>query len=355
MSCGTDHEGDLPMISNDGAAALRSPASGPRRPILSAEHLQKRYGDRRALWSLSFSLDEGRVLGFLGPNGAGKTTAIRILTTILEPDAGYFVVDGISSQCPERVRYRIGVLPESQGFPKEITAIAYLTFFGQHYGLTTTEAKRSSLALLEQVGLQKRAKSLVGGFSRGMRQRLGIARALVHDPAVVFLDEPTLGLDPRGQQELLALVRRIAEQRGVAIVLCSHLLSEIESVCDDVIILSGGQVVAQGTVDEVVGRFQGNAIRIHVPTASVAEARQRLAAVPHIATVLVRGDRPGWLRVKLDDGATTTAPDDDHFAAEVRTEILETLIRARIPILTFEVGGDRLQDVFLRLTEDVIR
>ena len=163
--------------------------------LLLAQDLCRSYGPRAALKGLSFSLQAGRVLGFLGPNGAGKTTAIRILTTILEPDSGSFFVDGISSEYPNEIRRRIGVLPEGLGFPKQMTAIEYLTFFGQLYGRTATESKEHSLALIEQVGLQKRAKSLIGSFSHGMRQRLGIARALVNDPVVVFLDEPTLGLD----------------------------------------------------------------------------------------------------------------------------------------------------------------
>ena len=223
--------------------------------ILLAEDLRKSYGRIPALRGLSFSLKAGRVLGLLGPNGAGKTTTIRILTTILEPSSGHFFVDGISSEYPERIRRKIGVLPESLGFPKQITGIEFLTFFGQLYGRTATEARTYGLALLKEVGLQPRAKSLIGTYSRGMLQRLGIARSLVNEPMVVFLDEPTLGLDPRGQQELLSLVLRIARERNAGVVLCSHVLSEIEAVCDDVVILSSGQVVATGSVAEVIGSF----------------------------------------------------------------------------------------------------
>src|SRR5512147_717534 len=210
---------------------LKTTSSQPE--VLVAENLQKLYGKRKALRGLTFTLKAGRVMGFLGPNGAGKTTAIRILTTILDADTGYFSVEGIGSEYPEKIRSRIGVLPESLGFPKQITAIDFLAYFGQLYGLSNRDAKRRAVALLEEVGLQQRAKSLVGSYSRGMRQRLGIARALINNPVVVFLDEPTLGLDPRGQQELLGLVRRIARDRNTGVVLCSHLLTEIEGVCDD--------------------------------------------------------------------------------------------------------------------------
>ena len=339
------------MITESSAPTRHPPASRPQTEVLMAQDLHKSYGGREALRGLSFTLKAGRVLGFLGPNGAGKTTAIRILTTILEADSGHFVVDGISSQYPERIRRKIGVLPESQGFPRQITGIEYLSYFGQHFGRTATEAKRYGLTLLEEVGLEQRAKSVIGSYSRGMRQRLGIARALVNDPAVLFLDEPTLGLDPRGQQDLLSLVRRIARERNAGIVLCSHLLSEVESVCDDVVILSSGQVVAQGSLTEVAGQVQRNGIRVHVPPPSLAQAQQVLQAVPNVMRATPAGARPGWLQVELMDGTSGTSGEDNHSY----NGILEALISAKIPVLTFEAEGGRLQDVFLHLTEEVIQ
>src|SRR3972149_1862336 len=189
------------------------PSSSPSE-ILRAHDLRKSYGPRPALRGLSFSLDRGRILGFLGPTGGGKTPSIRILTTILEPDAGHFIVDGVASDDPQAIRSRIGVLPESLGFPRHMTGIEFLTFFGQPYGRTARQARTYGMALLEEGGMEQRAKSVIGTYSRGMRQRLGIARALVNDPAVVFLDEPTLGLDTKGQQELLALVQWIARVPG---------------------------------------------------------------------------------------------------------------------------------------------
>ena len=323
--------------------------------ILLADNLRKVYEARPALKGLSFSLKAGRVMGFLGPNGAGKTTAIRILTTILEPTSGHFFVDGISSDYPEKIRSKIGVLPESLGFSKQNTGLECLIYFGQLYGRSTAEAKAHALGLLEEVGMQQRARSLIGTYSRGMRQRLGIARALVNDPRVVFLDEPTLGLDPRGQQELHVLVRRIAQQRNAGVILCSHLLSETEGVCDDVIIMSVGQVVAAGTMSGVVGQTQGNAIqrniiRIRVPPPSVEAAQNILVALPNIKEITAPSEMAGWLRIELVDSLKGASPEEH----KVKNGILDTLIRAEIPVLGLEAEGGRLQDVFLQLTQEAI-
>jgi len=333
-----------------------SKAFSPPRQILVAENLRKSYGPRRALQGLTFSLKAGRILGFLGPNGAGKTTSIRILTTMLEPEAGHFTIDGIGSEHPEQIRRRIGVLPENLGFPRQMTGFEYLVYYGQLYGRTAAEAKENALRLLEDVGLQQRGKSLIGSYSHGMRQRIGIARALVNDPVVVFLDEPTLGLDPRGQQELLELVQRIARERNTGVVLCSHLLSEIEGVCDDVVILNVGQIVARGSVAQVISRVQqniilGNALRVQVLPDSLAEAQQALEAMSNIMKVTPIGELEGWLRLELI-GATDGDATNVH---QLNNKILSILIRARIPILGFEVEGSRLQDVFLHLTEEAIQ
>lgn len=326
------------------------------RQILLAEDLRKSYGPRRALQGLSFTLGTGRILGFLGPNGAGKTTSIRILTTMMEPESGRFVVDGIGSEYPEKIRRKIGVLPENLGLPRSMTGLEYLTYFGQFYGRSPSQARENALKLLEDVGLHKRGRSLISSYSHGMKQRIGIARALVNDPVVVFLDEPTLGLDPRGQQELLELVQRVARERGTGVVLCSHLLSEIEGICDDVVILNLGQIVAKGTVGEVIGRVQQNitmqnTLRVRVVPEFFPEAQRILAGLNNIMKVSPMGEMEGWLRLELLEAADGDPAD----AYQVNNTILDALIQAKIPILGFEIEGGRLQDVFLHLTEEAIR
>jgi ABC-2 type transport system ATP-binding protein len=320
-------------------------------PILVAHDIHRSYGARRALRSLSFTLRPGRVMGFLGPNGAGKTTAIRVLTTVLEPTSGRFEVDGIGSEHPDRIRRRIGVLPEGLGFPRHTSGADYLAYFGQLYGRSRSDARQVGRKLLDDVGLAARADSLIETYSHGMRQRLGIARALVNDPRVVFLDEPTLGLDPRGQSDLLGLIQGIARDRSTGVVLSSHLLSEIENVCDDVVIMNDGQIVARGTVAEVLQQEGGDGqdahmVRVRVPVRDVGRAG---SIVEGLAGMTRRDTDPnGWLTIQIA-GANGSSPLDAD-----RNRLLDALIRADVPILGFEIAGARLQDVFLRLTAESI-
>ncbi len=243
------------------------------------------------------------------------------------------------------------MLPESLGFHKQTTGIECLIFFGRLYGMTYADAKATAAALIRDVGLADRAHSLVGTYSRGMRQRLGIARALINSPAVVILDEPTLGLDPRGQQELLDLVKWVARERNAGVILCSHMLAEVETVCDDVVILSAGNVVARGTTAEVIGRGrqdvgQRTSVRVQVATASIAHAERLIEALPNVLRV-THNDEDGWLSISL-----VALVDGDGEDPRITNRILEVLSRADIQILSFGAGGGRLQDVFLTLTED---
>jgi ABC-2 type transport system ATP-binding protein len=216
--------------------------------------VEKRYGSLVAVADLSFEVAEGEILGVLGPNGAGKTTAIRVLTTILAPTRGTFAVAGIPHTRAAEIRRRIGVLPESAGYPEHQTGEEYLRYHARLYDCSRAGARAVAAVLLDEVGLADRARSLISTYSRGMRQRLGIARALVNEPQAVFLDEPTLGLDPAGQRQMLAIVRRIAQERGATVLLSTHLLAEVEETCSRVLILNRGRAVALGTVAEVAAR-----------------------------------------------------------------------------------------------------
>jgi ABC-2 type transport system ATP-binding protein len=246
---------------------------------VEARGIEKRYGSLVAVADLSFEAAAGEILGVLGPNGAGKTTAIRVLTTILAPTRGTFAVAGVPHARPAEIRRNIGVLPESAGYPEHQTGDEYLRYHARLYGRSRAGARAVAAALLNEVGLSDRARSLISTYSRGMRQRLGIARALVNEPLVVFLDEPTLGLDPAGQRQMLAIVRRIAQERGATVLLSTHLLAEVEGTCSRVLILNRGRVAALGTVAEVAARAAApRAARLTIPAADEERALRALAA-----------------------------------------------------------------------------
>jgi ABC-2 type transport system ATP-binding protein len=252
---------------------------------VEAHGVEKRYGSLVAVADLTFEAQPGEILGVLGPNGAGKTTAIRVLTTILEPSRGSFAVAGMPHTRPAEIRRRIGVLPESAGYPEHQTGEEYLRYHARLYGRSRAHARAAAGGLLDEVGLGDRGPTLISTYSRGMRQRLGIARALVNEPQVVFMDEPTLGLDPAGQRQMLATVQRIAGERGATILLSTHLLAEVEETCSRVLILNHGRVVALGTVAEVAARAAApRAARLRIPAAD--EERARIALADADVTVL---------------------------------------------------------------------
>jgi ABC-2 type transport system ATP-binding protein len=306
---------------------------------IEAHGLAKAYGEVRALEALDLAVPPGVVLGFLGPNGAGKTTAIRVLTTVLKPDAGTFTVAGIPHTKPLEIRQRVGVLPESAGYPERQSGEEFLRYHARLFGHSRESARETALSLLAETGLAERAGSAIGGYSRGMRQRLGIARALVNEPVVVFLDEPTLGLDPSGQRQMLGLIRQIAEARGATVVLSTHLLAEVEQVCGRVVILNRGRIVADGTVAEIARRAgaprQG---RLQVPPEATAQA---LEALRERGIQAAEDSRPG----QLDLALRAENADEDVRAA------LGALLDAHIPVLGLELEGGRLSDAFLAMTE----
>jgi len=305
---------------------------------VEAHGVEKRYGSLVALDDLSFEAKPGEILGVLGPNGAGKTTAIRVLTTILEPTRGSFAVAGVPHTRPAEIRRRIGVLPESAGYPEHQTGEEYLRYHARLYGRSRADARSVAATLLEELGLGERGGSLISTYSRGMRQRLGIARALVNEPQVVFLDEPTLGLDPAGQRQMLATVRRIAGERGATVLLSTHLLVEVEETCSRVMILNRGRVAAEGTVAEVARLAAApRSGRLRVPPDDAEAALRALAGVGAVTAASVDG-RPGTLVVQLREGDSLN-------------EALRAVVEAGIPVLAAELEGARLSDAFLAMTE----
>jgi len=332
------------MAAIEGPAGLAgSPSRVTTVPAIEAHALRRSYRNHVAVSSVDFTVGRGTVLGLLGPNGAGKTTLIRMLSTLLEPDAGTFEIAGLPHTETRRIRQRVGVLPESPGYPRWQTCQEWLTYHARLYGASRADARATALRLLGEVGLTERAGSLIAGLSRGMRQRLGIARSLVNEPAVVFLDEPTLGLDPHGQQQVLDLVTRIARDRGATVVLSTHVLAEVERVCSHVIILNRGHIVADGTVAEVVRRAAAPRRGVvRVPPHLRTRAFDVLAAQGLVADGTGRnGDR---------DEVELRLPGDEP-PEESTTVALRCLLDAGVPVLGLSLEGGRLSDAFLAVTQ----
>jgi len=308
--------------------------------VVEVHGVRKEYGSHVAVENLTFAVEAGEILGVLGPNGAGKTTAIRVLTTILSPTRGSFVVAGAPCTKPTEIRKAIGVLPESAGYPEQQTGEEFLRFHARLYGHRRASAAAVAKSLLAEVGLAERARSLVASYSRGMRQRLGLARALVNDPVVVFLDEPTLGLDPAGQRQVLALVRSLAQDRGATVLLSTHLLAEVEELCTRVLILNRGRVAADGTVSEVARTAAApRSARVRVPPERVDDACAALASAAGVEIVELATGQPGGLVVRFSSA-------DDRPG----TSALVALADATIPVHAFELEGARLSDAFLAMT-----
>ncbi|MFI5894597.1 ABC transporter ATP-binding protein [Actinoplanes sp. NPDC051513] len=304
---------------------------------IEAEGLSKRYGARTALDGFHLRAAAGDIVGLLGPNGAGKTTVIRILTTVLAPTAGGFAIAGIPHTRPGAIRARIGVLPESTGYRGRETGLETLSVHGRLFGLDRDAAVRAARRALAEVGLAERAGTPVGTYSRGMRQRLGIARALLNEPAVVFLDEPSLGLDPAGQREVSALIRRIAAERGTTVLLSTHSLPDVEDLCRRVLILSLGRVLASGTVDEVTAMAAApRTARIRVPSRTAERAAGVLQRIHPDAGL--DPARPDTVTVRLP-GATTGL-----------NAILRALVDADIDVVGLDIDAPRLSDAFMHLT-----
>jgi ABC-2 type transport system ATP-binding protein len=305
--------------------------------MIEAEGLRRSFRAVVAVEDLTFTADAGEVVGLLGPNGAGKTTAIRMLTTVLRPIAGRFAIAGVPHTRPQEVRRRIGVLPEAAGFPDQQTGAEHLRYHAELFGQSPARARARAASLLDDVGLADRAAAPIAHYSRGMRQRLGIARALVNDPAVMFLDEPTLGLDPAGQDHVLRLVGRIARERAATVLLSTHLLAEVEEICSRVVILNRGRVVADGTVDDVARRAAApRRLRFRVPVGARDRAIAALARVPGVSDPGAVDGAPGWL--------AATAP------AAPLAEVVRALADAGVRVLAFEVEGPRLRDAFRSMT-----
>lgn len=225
--------------------------------ILTKDLTMKYPNGFTAVNSLNLKVNKGDIYGFLGPNGAGKTTTIRMLNGLLKPTFGEVFIEGkrvVSNE--SEIRKIIGVLPESHGYYNWMTGSEYLLFFAQLYGVKKDKQKERVEEVLHQVGMADKANVPIGQYSRGMRQRIGIAKTIVHKPVLIFLDEPTLGLDPQGQRDIQMILHNLNKDEGVTIFITSHLLKEISEICNRVAIVKHGNLIEEDYLDSLLNKYQ---------------------------------------------------------------------------------------------------
>lgn len=229
------------------------------QPLLTADRLTKQYRNVLALNEVSFNIYDG-ITGILGENGAGKSTAIKIFLGLLRPSSGRAIVLGENASENLGVRSRLGYMPEHDCLPSQVSAAEFLTHMAEVSGLPPTIARTRAADTLRHTGLFEERYRAIGGYSTGMKQRVKLGQALVHDPAFVFLDEPTAGLDPLGREEMLTLVRKTHREFGISVLFSSHLMADVERTCDRIIVLQGGRLVESGEV----GQFTRETETVHL-------------------------------------------------------------------------------------------
>jgi ABC-2 type transport system ATP-binding protein len=297
--------------------------------------LVRRFGPVTAVDELNLSVPTGALFGLIGPNGAGKTTTLRMLAGLLEPTSGEIVLDGrVTNHDWREMRFHIGYMPDFFGVYEDMLVWEYLDFFGRCYDLPAERRRRVTGELLELVDLADKRDAYVQTLSRGMRQRLCLAHALVHDPQILLLDEPASGLDPRSRVEMRELLRELGKM-GKTVVVSSHILSELAELCNSVGIIEKGRLIANGPLADITRQIQqGKMLRLK--TLSPAERVEGMLR-----------DQPGVGQIhKIDDYLEVEFQGDDDAAAA----LLAMLIAGGIRVISFgEISGD-LEEVFLRLT-----
>ena len=306
--------------------------------VITVEGLVKRYGRSPALDGVSFSVPAGSIYGFLGPNGAGKTTALRILATLLMPTEGKASVAGEDIvRHPARARKNIGYMPDFFGVYDDLTVREYLEFYAQAHGVPRDQWRKIIADLLELVDLGHKRDDFVETLSRGMKQRLGMARCLVHDPEVLLLDEPASGLDPRARVEMREVLREISRM-GKAVLISSHILPELEDLSTEVGIIHKGRMVASGPVQSILAQLGASRVLEVWTLGRAAETGDIMGGQPGVRDVEILHER-SMVRASF-------AGDDAGQAA-----VLEALVEAGIPVVSFN-SLQGLEELFMALTVD---
>ncbi len=307
--------------------------------MIETRKLSKNFGELVAVDNLDLDIEAGDIFGFIGPNGAGKTTTMRVLVTLLEPTSGAAFIDGLDvTKKGREVRRRVGYMPDFMGVYDDLKVFEYLEFFAAAFGIEYRKRKSIVDGVLELTDLESKRNTAVDSLSRGMQQRLGLARVLIHDPKVLILDEPASGLDPRARIEIRELLREL-KKMGKTIMISSHILSELEEICDRVGIIEHGRLVFGGTLDEIRPRLGIHSkVRVLV-LGDEQKAVELLAALPQVEQVEVVGDA---LSVTFREGETADGV------------IARTLVNGGVDVVSLQPEQLKLDDAFLKLTKGIV-
>jgi len=309
--------------------------------VIKVEGLKKTYGKMEALKGVSFEIEQGSIFGFVGPNGAGKSTTLKILATLMAPTEGKAFIDGVDViKYPKKVRALMGYMPDFFGVYERIKVTEYLDFYASCYRVA--EGKRRSIIadLLELTDLSFKADAYVDSLSRGMKQRLCLARSLVHDPKVLLLDEPASGLDPRARVEMRELLREL-KNMGKSIIISSHILPELAELCTEVGIIEGGELIAVGSVDDITAQLQQEKLIQVKVQEKIEAARAIVEENPWVVAVNETAD--GVLQVRFSGNG------------EEQQKLLRALVLAELPVLSFAESSNSLEDLFMQITKGVGR
>ena len=307
--------------------------------MIETKLLTKHYGNLTAVAQLDLSIQAGDIFGFIGPNGAGKTTTMRILATLLEPSGGSAFINGLDVRKKgKQVRRLVGYMPDFMGVYDDLKVFEYLEFFAAAFGIERKKRKAIVDGVLELTDLQSKQAFTVDSLSRGMQQRLGLARVLIHDPKVLILDEPASGLDPRARIEIRELLREL-KKMGKTIMISSHILSELEEICDHVGIIENGQLVFSGTLDEIRRRLGvHNKVRLRIAE-NHDRAIELLCALPQIDDVKRLGEE---ISVIFKEGQSGDGL------------IARTLVQGGVDIIALVPERVKLDEAFLQLTKGIV-
>lgn len=303
--------------------------------MINVQNLTKDYGPNRAIENLNFTAEKGEVLGFLGPNGAGKTTTIRILTGYMPPTSGSAEIGGYDViENSLEVRKLIGYLPETVPLYNDMRVYDYFKYMADLRNIKDPDEKIEDV--LELIGLELRAQSLIKNISKGMRQRVGLGQALLHEPEVLILDEPTIGLDPKQISEVRKIIKNIGKERTV--LLSTHILSEAQHICDRVLIINKGKIVAEDAPENLQSRLS-----------SIRKVRIRVANDHDKAAALIR-DIAGIMNVKIDDAGLIEF--ENKIEQDSRAVVARTLVKKGFDLLELTPEIISLEDIFLQLTRE---